>query len=529
MKQPPFSRSIECDGAAAADDKHSMSAGVVRPSRMLYVVFFCTMFWAVIFFLQRSTSLRLGSAAEPTSGRGVTFLSQLNTSTTASRLGLREDRCAGRYVYMYDLPPRFNADLVRDCRNLTASTDVCKHLANDGFGPSITGGGDGGSLPEKGAYDTNQFMLAVIFHARMRRHECLTSYPSAAAAVYIPFYAGLDVVRQDTENPADISARETLPRGLVEWLLRRPEWRAMGGRDHFLVAGRGSWDFLRALGTAGKGNSLLSYPAIRNATVLTTEASPYHGHDFAVPFPSHFHASSDADVSSWQDRMRRAERKWLWGFAGASRPSSKRTVRSQIMEECGRSSRCAMLGGAATAYTQGPGRTMQLLESAEYCVQPRGDGYTRKSTFDSILAGCIPVFFHPISAYLQYIWHLPRDYRTYSVFIHHGDVVGNNASIEEALARIPPAKVAQMREEVIRLIPTVMYRDPAAKGVTFKDAFDVAVDAVIHRVAKRRRAAAEGRVDYQDSVDGGKSWKYDLLQDGEKNIGPHEFDPYVYT
>uniref|UniRef100_A0ACD6A4A9 Uncharacterized protein n=1 Tax=Avena sativa TaxID=4498 RepID=A0ACD6A4A9_AVESA len=491
------------------------------------------MFWAVIFFLQRSTSLQLlaGSAAEPAGVGGVTFLAQLNNTSTGH---LQGDRCAGRYVYMYDLPPRFNADLVRDCRNLSAFPDVCRHVTNDGFGPSITGGGEGGSLPEKGAYNTNQFMLALIFHARMKRHECLTSDPAAAAAVYVPFYAGLDVVRhQDQEIPANLSAREALPRGLVEWLLRRPEWRAMGGRDHFLVTGRGSWDFLRALGAAGKGNSLLSYPAIRNATVLTTEASPYHGHDFAVPFPSHFHASSDADVSGWQDRMRRAERKWLWGFAGASRPSSKRTVRSQIMEECGRSSRCAMVGSsttAAAAFTAGPGRTMQLLESAAFCVQPRGDGYKRKSTFDSILAGCIPVFFHPISAYIQYIWHLPRDYRTYSVFIHHGDVVGKNASIEEALARIPPAKVARMREEVIRLIPTVMYRDPAAaKGVTFKDAFDVAVDAVIHRVAKRRRAAAEGRVDYQDSVDGGKSWKYDLLQDGEKNIGPHEFDPYVYT
>ncbi|CAO2204832.1 unnamed protein product, partial [Urochloa humidicola] len=105
----------------------------------------------------------------------------------------------------------------------------------------------------------------------------------------------------------------------------------------------------------------------------------------------------------------------------------------------------------------------------------------------------------------------------YSVFIPHADVVERNASIEAALRRIPPAAVARMQEEVVRLIPRVMYRDPAAAAeqVSFKDAFDVAVDAVLRRVAKRRRAAAEGR-ECQDSVDGPDSWKYDLLEDGQQ-------------
>jgi hypothetical protein len=85
-----------------------------------------------------------------------------------------------------------------------------------------------------------------------------------------------------------------------------------------------------------------------------------------------------------------------------------------------------------------------------------------------------------------------------------------------------------MRDKVIRLISTVMYRDPAAKGMRFKDAFDVAIERVIDRVAKRYRAVAEGR-EYQDIVDGDYSWKYDLLEDGQKDIGPHEFDPYVAT
>ncbi|VAH71163.1 unnamed protein product [Triticum turgidum subsp. durum] len=293
----PFSRSLQRDLDAAVNDvdgkqhsaddgdgKQNTERGLRRPSRLFYLALLYTVFWAMVFYHHFSTSVqKSGSAtvAAPT-------VLQLKPSAFFSvpRFFLR-DPCAGRYVYMYDLPPRFNADLVRQCHRVSASSDVCKDVSHDGFGPPITGGGEGGSLPERGAYDTDQFMLSIIFHARMR-----------------------------------------------------------------------------------------------------------------------------------------------------------------------------------------------------------------------------------------------RDYRSYSVFIHHGDVVGRNVSIEEVLRRIPPEKVAQMRERVIQLIPTVMYRHPAAQGVTFKDAFDVALERVVDRVAKRRRAAAEGR-EYVDGVDGADSWKYDLLEDGQTKVGPHEFDQYL--
>ncbi|KAM0918300.1 hypothetical protein ACQ4PT_008881 [Festuca glaucescens] len=496
----------------AANDRHSVGEGsggvnLLRPPRIFFLTMLSIVFWALIFYFISTMQGNMASL----------LLKPSAFSLTPFRFG--RDRCVGRYIYMYDLPPRFTADLARECGKLVIGMDMCKPMENDGFGPPLP---PGDSLPEKGAYDTDQYMLELIYHARMRRYECLTADPSIAAAMYVPFYAGFDAALNLMKS--NLSARDALPRDMADWLVRRPEWRAMGGRDHFLVAGRGTWDFVRGEG-GGWGSAFMTYPAVRNTTVLTIEASPWLGNDFGVPFPSHFHPSSDADVLRWQDRMRRQDRRWLRGFAGGSRPGSKRTVRAQIIEQCGSSSSCTMFA-SATGFHNSPDGIMGLLESAEFCVEPCGDSYTRKSTFDAILAGCIPVFFHPISAYIQYTWHLPRDYRSYSVFIPQDDVAKRNASIEETLRKIPPAKVARMREEVIRLIPRVMYRDPAAMDVTFKDAFDVSVDAVIDRVAKRRRAAAEGR-EYQDSVDGPASWKYDLLEHGHKDIGPHEFDPYV--
>lgn len=40
-----------------------------------------------------------------------------------------------------------------------------------------------------------------------------------------------------------------------------------------------------------------------------------------------------------------------------------------------------------------------------FCLQPLGDTPTRKSLFDSILHGCIPVVFHPLTASAMYAWH----------------------------------------------------------------------------------------------------------------------------
>ena len=56
------------------------------------------------------------------------------------------DSCAGRYIYMYDLPPRFNADLARDCRKVSTTNDMCKLMENDGLGPALP---PGDSLPER--------------------------------------------------------------------------------------------------------------------------------------------------------------------------------------------------------------------------------------------------------------------------------------------------------------------------------------------------------------------------------------------
>ncbi|CAM0956929.1 unnamed protein product [Alopecurus aequalis] len=374
----------------------------------------------------------------------------------------RGDLCGDRYIYVQELPPRFNTDMVRGCRSLSPWTDKCKYTANSGFGPQL-GGSEGGVLQETGWYDSDEHMLDVIFHDRIKRYECLTNDSSLAAAVFVPFYAGLDVARHLWGH--NVSSRDALALDMVRLVTARPEWRAMGGRDHFFVAGRTTWDFRRqGDGDTGWGSSLLRLPAVQNMTALVLEASPWHLNDAAIPYPTSFHPATDEDIFFWQDRVRDLKRQWLFSFAGAPRPEDAKSIAGHLVEQCAVSAACSLMEcrkGPSNKCDSQAG-VMKLFQSSTFCLQPQGDTCTDRLVFDAMLAGCIPVFFHPGTAFVQYTWHLPKNHTEYSVYISEVDIRGN-VSVEERLRRIRPDAVQRMRGAVVGLIPAMIYTDTSSK------------------------------------------------------------------
>ncbi|KAG2543552.1 xyloglucan galactosyltransferase KATAMARI1 homolog [Panicum virgatum] len=410
--------------------------------------------------------------------------------------GGADDPCRGRYIFMYNLPPHFNADIIRDCDKTGDHWGgLCASLGNAGLGPPLDDRTDGVFTGEGGWYGTNQFALDVIFHNRMKQYECLTNRSVMAAAIFVPFYAGFDFARH---HGSAATSKE-----LMVWVTGQPQWAwRMWGRDHFLVAGRTGSDFRRSSNVGpGRGNDLLGMPAARNMSVLVLESTLQHGSDYSVPYPTYFHPRSDAGVLRWQDRVQGQRRTWLMAFVGATRRDTpvSTQVRDHVIAQCKASNACAMLGcarspgaGSAQCHTHTPATIMRLLQKASFCLQPPGDSWTRRSVFDAMVAGCIPVFFHTASAYKQYRWHLPKDHLSYSVYIPDTDVQQRNVSIEAVLRSIPPAMVVRLREEVIKLIPTVIYADPRSRLETIKDAFDVAVECILDKVERIKKGEFVG-------------------------------------
>ncbi|XP_078158139.1 xyloglucan galactosyltransferase KATAMARI1 homolog [Carex rostrata] len=391
------------------------------------------------------------------------------------------DPCTGRYVYLYDLPDCFNSQIVQNCRNLSVSSDICTYVTNSGLGHKLNDTRSSTVLSETGWYVTDQFMLEIIFHNRMKQYECLTTDYSKSTAVYIPFYLGLSVMRKLWEDSP--SQRDTLTNDLFRWLRARPEWTAKGGTDHFMAIGRVVWDFQRTTDN-GWGVKFLSTPEGKNITALLIETSNWRENEFGIPYPTYFHPSENSQVVAWQEKVRSTKRPWLFSFAGARRPSKISTTRDLIIDQCDNATLCNLQecgSGAKDCYL--PSNIMGVFMSSMFCLQPPGDTFTRKSVFDSMVAGCIPVFFCSETAYTQYRWYLPSNFNKFSVYIPEKAVREKTVRIEDLLLGYSDEQIHEMRENVISMIPTLVYKDPTTESDDdVHDAFRVAVDGVLLRI-----------------------------------------------
>ncbi|KAJ3680801.1 hypothetical protein LUZ60_015290 [Juncus effusus] len=449
--------------------KGSSCANKLRRNQLSYFLPVSFTFTLVIFFFQSY------SFSAPN-------LSSRLFSNTAIQIS---DPCNGRYVYMYDLPEIFNTEILRDCKQFNRWKDLCPTISNAGLGPRLNESGimfQGGSW-----FNTHQFTVSLIFHNRMKQYECLTTNYSISSAAYIPYYVGLDIARHLWDN--DTHKIDLLANKLINLLQTRPEWKEKGGRDHFVVVGRTMWDFQRGLNTDKNWGSKFSLlPEVKNMTILTVEARRWVNNEFGIPYPTYFHPSNESEVILWQNKMRSMERPWLFSFVGAPRREAPHNVRNFLIDQCSQVTRCNLQqcgDGGKKCYS--PSYVMGMFQSSNFCLQPPGDSYTRRSVFDSMLAGCIPVLFNPLTAYRQYIWHLPKNFNKFSVYIPEKAVVEGRVNVEDVLLGYSSEQIREMREEVIKLIPTLIYNDPRQNSNGLRDAFDVAVDGVIKMIRKDLR------------------------------------------
>ncbi|MBA0692878.1 hypothetical protein Goari_010404 [Gossypium aridum] len=326
--------------------------------------------------------------------------------------------------------------------------------------------------------------MEIIYHNRILNYKCRTMEPDSATAFYIPFYAGLAVGKylfkyrwKDRDRYCEM---------ILKWLQEQPHWNSSGGWDHFITMGRITWDFRRTK-DEDWGSKCIYLPGMRNITRLLIERNPWDYFDVAVAYPTGFHPRSDSDVLEWQDFVRNHNRKTLFCFAGAPRDTIKNDFRSLLLRQCMNvSGLCRAVDCAGTRCSNGTSLVLEAFLDSEFCLQPRGDSFTRRSIFDCMVAGSIPVFFWHRTAYLQYQWFLPSDPKSYSVFIHRNEVK-NGTSIKSVLESYSKEEVKKIREKVIEYIPKLVYAKPKEGLESIKDAFDVAIEGALKRIKEQKQ------------------------------------------
>ncbi|EPS70482.1 hypothetical protein M569_04275, partial [Genlisea aurea] len=408
-----------------------------------------------------------------------------------------ESECANRRIYIRRLPTRFNLDLLSNCSDYPVFGDFCSFLANHGLGQRTHNS-------SHSWYRTDPYMLEIVFHRRMLEYACLVSDPDLADAVFVPYYAGIDALRYLFGPEVNSSTEHGLQLFdyLSEW--DSPQiWRRFHGHDHFLVMARPAWDFSQPLSNDPPifGTSFLESPEFFNVTALTLESRAYPWQEQAVPYPTSFHPPNLGFLESWMNRVKRSKRSTLMLFAGGGGISANPNVRRSIRLECenatnlnatgtGYANFCEFIDCSNGICEHDPIKFMIPMLHSTFCLQPPGDTPTRRSTFDGILAGCIPVFFEETSAKKQYDWHLPREeYDEFSVFIPKEDVVFKGLKILDVLMDISRTQVWRKREKLLEMIPRIIYRKHGSSmGLrSKKDAFDIAVEGTLQRIRSRKQ------------------------------------------
>ncbi|KAL6580469.1 hypothetical protein OROMI_008493 [Orobanche minor] len=395
------------------------------------------------------------------------------------------DNCPNGEVYVYNLPPVFNTEIVKNCHNLNPWSSRCDALSNLGFGRPAHGIST--IMPENVTgnwFWTDQFSLELIFHNRMLNYRCRTLEPQSAAAFYIPFYSGLAVEKFLFAKNSTTEERDRQCKMMLDWVSDQPYFAKSNGWNHFITMCRVSWDFRRSK-DQDWGSSCIYMPKMRNITRLMIEKHPWDYFDVAVPYPTGFHPTSVSDLRIWQDFIRSRRRRTLFCFAGATRGFIKNDFRGILLNQCySEPGSCRVVDCGGSKCTNGTSAILETFLDSDFCLQPRGDSLTRRSIFDCMLAGSVPVFFWHRTAYLQYDWFLPGEPGSYSIFIDRNEVK-NGTSIKGVLEKISKEKVKRMREKVIEYIPRFIYANwnKGLEGVG--DAFDVAVEGFLRRVKEQ--------------------------------------------
>jgi len=356
-------------------------------------------------------------------------------------------------VFVYDLPPKFN-------------TEIAVH-------PSYQGTGMGKPLWEgQEVYrDTDQWALEVIIHHYFLNYPGRVTDPARADFFYVPFCVGINARRNWPER---VDQTRRLENELLELLGHKyPYWKRYGPRRHVMTLSRNEFEFL-----GGRSHFLL-HPMARKVTLLTVESCYYMFnlvHSLTVPFPSWIHSVS-GETPPWEEQN---ERRYLACFLGnpilhgRKRPA----IRKVLFEELERHPNCVAKGvkpGDCADYK----KAILAMKSSVFSLQPPGDVHSssRKAFFDSILLGCIPVFFHDTMEFPFDRW-IP--YQDFCVYVDPRKLTSRH-TVVDILERISQDQISAMQNKLRQWAPYLQYpfsKDDRSSPLDSPSAFDLILPAL---------------------------------------------------
>lgn len=408
-----------------------------------------------------------------------------------------EEAPDGKFFYIYDWPDYMNDVWPQDQAELDPKSPYSHEFrGNNGAGKLL--------IPEIGYFSTWQFSLYKCAMARLRSSERRTMDPSKATSFIIPFDLGAHSFIDHVNGKTRVAS----PHGwrAVEYLkeiMKSDVYWKNRGHDHFVFFSVTSYQII------GIGAKVFLTQGCMNCSVLTIETSPtftarkyYSGKSkkwwYAVPYPSSFHWWEGIKELPWISKPTDPPRPYLAVFIGSldTQTPHSNIVRRRMQKDClVEPKHCKWIDTAHSCSGMvNNSNSMLIYRQSTFCLAPPGDSLTRKSLFDSIMMGCIPVV-NARATITQYLWHIPpEDVDLVSVYIPRQDISDNGLNFLSFLRNISTDKIKKMQQRLQEIAPSIQYsvvpegygHDKGnSRGAVFRpplrDAMDVIIDKLLDR------------------------------------------------
>ena len=297
-------------------------------------------------------------------------------------------------VYIYDFPDKFHKTL-EDTYFRKSRYD----LSYESFGNSVR--------TERGMIfrNTYQGTFDIIFHKRLRDTWNITNDPEMADVFFVPYYYDM-TVKEDLNTDVATSGE------LEKELNKLPYYKAK--KPHLLANGwpmglLGFYDFLvMTVEKLGKRMLVVPYPSYGHITHVG-------GGEYAQKL--FLHNRNVFVFMAARDRTTRRARHEIYSKVTrrTTLPMDKEYKASNLTQH----DKIEVIN-----YTPAPGKytpdiaaaIVEWMYNSIFCLQPPGDTDTRKSFYDSVTCGCIPVIFE-LDHKVEYPFESVFDYSSFSVKI----------------------------------------------------------------------------------------------------------------
>ena len=314
--------------------------------------------------------------------------------------------------------------------------------------------------------------------------------------------------------------------------LNKHVWKHRG-HDHFAFFSLIGFQYV------GIGTKTFFQKVCNNCSALTIETTPFHiaqpgrsrKYWYAVPYPSSFHWCEGIKEYPWSVRPV-GSRDIIAIFIGSIKTKTPKStqLRRQLNKDCKKMTEkeCQWHATAhsCTGIQGNVSSPVLMYKRTQFCLTPTGDSFTRKSLFDSYLAGCIARL-----TLGMYHWHItPEELEATSVFIPRNDILSGKTNFMDVLKAIPAQKVLEMQINIekigFRLQYSVVpdeYRESSSDietvnaqemRKTWRPPQSDAVDVILERLLNRETI---------EPINGFSDEVFEKLQDGQLDFMRNEW------